>query len=147
MERKNEHQRDLDVELDEAMTVTLCSEMAEKVVRAHELTQELKDFTDGHRGNIKSLAARIQEISRQLQSGRMRATIVCEEQWDYSAGKVWTVRTDTGAVVSERAMTADERQRTIFEQDGGVEEAEHEEVEPLTRALIEGPKSGDGDAG
>lgn len=61
------------------------------------------------RGDVRKLARVVRDRSEE------RAVPIMEEP-DYEAGAVNTFRTDTSEIVATRGMTAEERQRSLFEE-------------------------------
>ena len=89
--------------------------------REHDLfatIEELDALNEKHKGERKPLKARIESIRKQLREGSEVRAIECEERHDERTGRVMVVRLDTEEVIDERAMTVNERQVGIFDDDG-----------------------------
>ena len=85
--------------------------------RAAHLLQErddrevnLKAAQKQAKAEIDAIDAKFREISGYVRDKAKYQDVVCERVFDYAIGVVREVRLDTGIVLSERAMTAEERQ-------------------------------------
>lgn len=58
------------------------------------------------------------DLRSQIKTRHELREVDCEVRFDFSDGKAYTVRTDTGEIVRSRALTHDERQGNLFEIDG-----------------------------
>lgn len=63
------------------------------------------------KGAIEELEIEASELQAIVRSGKEKRTIQCETRVDYASNAVRIYRLDTGELVSERAMEAEERQR------------------------------------
>jgi hypothetical protein len=77
-----------------------------------EKADAMKDYTD----QLKEIEERLRIISRAIRSRQEFRMVKCQMLFHSpSPGFKRTVREDTGELVSEEAMTAEERQRHLFE--------------------------------
>ena len=76
------------------------------------------------KAKIEEHEAEVKRIRLELQGGKIDKPVKCEEQFFYRVGLVHDVRTDTGEVIDERAMTIEERQPSLFNGDGDGEDSE-----------------------
>jgi hypothetical protein len=83
--------------------------------KAH--ADRLKKAIDGHE-------VEVEEISKIIRDGFEFRMVECIEERDYERMMIHVIRTDCGAIVRSRAMTMDERQEVMFEEEVPVEDAE-----------------------
>lgn len=74
------------------------------------LEDELRSFAEMQRAKLRARCADLDLCYRQITERIDYRPIACEERHVYDAGLVRIVRLDTGAIVEERPMTAQERQ-------------------------------------
>ncbi len=99
-------------------------EQAGKAVTLAALTQEigvakthLKETAAGLRDEIKALELRQAKVAAEIANGRGDVEVQCTRRVLWETNTVQTTRNDTGEVVDERALTADERQLGMFDDD------------------------------
>lgn len=83
---------------------------AEAVQEIEQIEQELRAARDEAKNRKVEPSETIARLGTVLVTGRREDWVPVEERADYRAGRVWTVRTDTGVVLSEREMTEGDRQ-------------------------------------
>ena len=71
------------------------------------------------KGDIALLEEATGLLSAIISTGTEEREVECEIRKDFIHGKVTTVRMDTGEIIDERIMTADERQETMPFEDKG----------------------------
>lgn len=89
-------------------------ELAEAVLRKHELEQELDQIKKHYATDIKAQDAAIDRLQNIVNSGaefREVATIITH---DYLAGTILSMRIDTGEIFDTRTMTSNERQMSLI---------------------------------
>lgn len=89
-------------------------ELAEAVLRKHELEQELDQTKKHYATDIKAQDAAIDRLQNIVNSGaefREVATVITH---DYLAGVILSTRVDTGEVFDTRTMTNNERQMSLL---------------------------------
>lgn len=85
-----------------------------KNMRKAAAAEEARDAENKKRkGEIAMLDEITAKLSGAIALGTEERDVECEVRKDYRHGRVTTVRTDTGEVVDERTMTAQERQETM----------------------------------
>lgn len=143
-EKKDEPRRDEKKEIFEReLRVILTPEqVAERADRAAHLLQQRDDKESLAKAAQKHAKSEIDELEATMRrlGGEVRdkATYLptrCERVFDYRTGTVTETRLDTGEVISERPMTAEERQMAFDERKdddgkgGGDLDADFEEAE------------------
>lgn len=105
-------------------------EVEERAAKAAELIEkrDLKqsDFDSQRKywkNQIEEIEVEIRSVSSEVRSRKTSRQVVCERIYDYANAKVRELRTDTGEVLSERAMTDAERQKELDFGDNDVDEA------------------------
>jgi len=81
--------------------------------RVAEFEAELKAAQDQWRLRIKTAKAERDSLLDIIESGAEDRAVECVESFDWRLGVVRVTRVDTGATLSERAMTSLERQLTL----------------------------------
>lgn len=76
--------------------------------------------------DVKAAEARETKLANIVATRTERREVIVEVKYDYELGTVTRKRTDTGAVISEREMTSDERQGELFDANDVIE-SRHEE--------------------
>jgi len=66
------------------------------------------------KAEIEGLDGQIREFLRKVRDKSESREVVVETRFEFSENAVRTVRLDTGEIVSERAMTYEERQEQLF---------------------------------
>lgn len=111
------------VEYDASLKCALTQEEllkeADKMARAE---QELSEKLDEEASMKKQFKAQIEQIECQRKASAIKIndkaeyrTVKCERIMNWSDGTVSEIRTDTGAVIGQRSMTAAESQMEIEE--------------------------------
>lgn len=107
-------QQELDVDLRD-------DEMRAHARQAAKLDEEITDEKERQAAAAKASRALVDELQsrrsahlRKVRTGREQRTVTCERIFDFSENTVTEVRLDTSEQIGQRAMTYDERQRTLF---------------------------------
>jgi hypothetical protein len=74
------------------------------------LAQEKAEFMADLKGRLKDAQAKVKLMAEKIRTGSEVRLVECRLEKDYLANAVRTYRTDTGELVEERPMTAEERQ-------------------------------------
>lgn len=77
--------------------------------RIRSTVAEAKRVAAGYRQEIDDLKGQSASLAEEIRDGELRPVVV-EIVSNYRSGEVTHVRTDTGEVISTRAMTSEERQ-------------------------------------
>jgi hypothetical protein len=105
------HQQELECALEAeeraAVAVQWCA-LCDQISAAEEAEKARRKAAQGAIEELEVEAAELQAIVR---SGKEKRQIQCETRVDYASNAVRIYRLDTGELVSERAMEAEERQR------------------------------------
>lgn len=99
----------------------------EMATKDHELFKKREEAAiakEKFKKEAEAISGAITTLARALRDGYENRSIECKEIHDYNAGTVQIVRTDTGAVHEERAMSDHERQTTFIAEE---DEAANEE--------------------
>jgi hypothetical protein len=78
-----------------------------------EVEQRMKADSSQHKANIQEKEAELRRLTEEIRQRRTFRPVDCERVFDYSAGTVRDVRSDTGEELSRRELTNDERQRHL----------------------------------
>jgi len=75
----------------------------------------LEENVKAMKGRIKSAEFDIGRLSRAVKDGEEERDINCRWQFDFGLGVKRLLREDTGEIVEESDLTADERQQSMFD--------------------------------
>jgi len=89
-------------------------ELAEAVLRKHELEQELDGIKKHYATDIKSQDASIDRLQNIVNSGAEFREVSIVINHDYKGGVILSTRIDTGEVFDTRIMTSNERQMSLI---------------------------------
>lgn len=91
---------------------------AEKTEKHEQLVRTFNDLKrleanfallkEQHKANVKARQRDIEQLTEDLGAGFVMRPIACEQTVDLDRNKMVTTRIDTGEVIDERALTADE---------------------------------------
>ncbi len=85
-----------------------------KVFSDHsEAEGRLKSVSTQIKAEITSLEGIMTMVSEKIRSGYEHRNIDCKKEFDYRLGSVTIIRLDTGEVVEERPMDAEETQKKL----------------------------------
>lgn len=128
--------KSLRCELTEPELLERSQTAARLVVTIDELDAAMKAEAKRRKAVIEEEEAKLRRISAEIRDKATFREIDCERTFDYRLGVVRDVRTDTGEVLNERAMTYSERQLEL-----GIDEA------PATSPTEPAPPADDSEAG
>jgi hypothetical protein len=86
---------------------------AAKIAERDQKEEEQKAANKHAKSVIESIDAEIRLLSNEVRSRASWRETLCERRWDYKAGTVTEVRTDTDEEISSRRMTDSERQMEL----------------------------------
>ncbi|MBW7995330.1 MAG: hypothetical protein FVQ81_01915 [Candidatus Glassbacteria bacterium] len=114
------------------------------------LDRELSGIKDSFKAKIKAAEAVITSCASIIRNGYETKELECEITLDYDKGMVFITRRDTGEVVENRSMTAEEQQMKLFESSiegiqGGENLDEPATEKPEETEPEEGPVTGSPD--
>jgi len=89
-------------------------ELAEAVLRKHELEQELDGIKKHYATDIKAQDAAIDRLQNIVNSGSEFREVAIIINHDYKDGVILSTRVDTGEVFDTRIMTSNERQMSLI---------------------------------
>lgn len=112
--------RDLPCKLTPAELADLRAKAVEIVEAIDELTDRKKEAAADLNDSIKSNRKELKRICRELKQGEVTRAVECHELKEYRTNTIRIVRKDTGELVSEVAMSADDLQTTIPGSNGTV---------------------------
>lgn len=92
----------------------MAQEMAEAVSRLDNLEEELQEVRAGFKEKMAKAQKTIKQAAAKIRSGWELRTIECRLEKEFANNTVRIYRQDTGELVEERAMTAQERQQELF---------------------------------
>lgn len=131
VQRSDHYERSLPVDLTDDEMLARAAEWAESVDALEVVAAELAEAKAEAKEKTTKLESRIADLRRQVRTKRETRGVVCYDLTDYRRGCVETIRTDTGAVVSTRALRPDERQTSVLLRAGQADElAETYDGEP-----------------
>lgn len=89
------------------------NDLAEKFSRHDEAEARLKSVSTQIKSEIATIDAQMSSIAEKMRSGYEYRDVECWIECLYDSGVIQIVRKDTGEVVEERPMTAEERQQKL----------------------------------
>ena len=89
-------------------------ELAEAVLRKHELEQELDGIKKHYATDIKAQDAAIDRLQNIVNSGSEFREVAIIINHDYKDGVILSTRVDTGEIFDTRIMTSNERQMSLI---------------------------------
>lgn len=104
----------LPVKLDDDELLERGRMLVENMRKTATAEAERKAENDRRKGDIELLEGVTSKISIAISTGTEDRDVECEQRKDYTHGTVTIVRMDTGELVDQRVMTADERQEKMF---------------------------------
>lgn len=119
--------KNLPVKLTRSELVERREELAKLVQEALDLTEKKRQATAAMNADLKKVTLRVAEISKAISTGLEERDVACEEHELFEINTIRTIRTDTGEVVGDRAISAKERQTSIATDVDGGESAELDE--------------------
>ena len=93
---------------------TIAQEMAEAVSRLDNLEEELQEVRAGFKEKMAKAQKTVKQCAAKIRSGWELRTIECRLEKEFATNTVRIYRQDTGELVEERAMTAEERQLALL---------------------------------
>lgn len=102
--------RNLKCVLTESELLVYGKEMAEQEKKAEEIEDEKAAVTKALGEQVKYHSQMARSKAKLINDGFEFREVACDQTFDYPRGLVTVTRKDTGDVIEERAMTADERQ-------------------------------------
>jgi hypothetical protein len=102
------------VELTEEEVRDAADRMADLFDQLKRIEEEAKSIANGYKAKTKELDAQFAQAQLLVRNKYEQRLVECVRTWNYKTCRVVTVRTDTGAIVEDRAMSADERQEKLF---------------------------------
>lgn len=105
----------LPVELTDEERLARADDLANAVQAVEDAKRLKKIVTRDATAKVESAEAKRADLADVVASGREYREIIVHRVFDYEAGKVREVRTDTEQVISERGMTDEERQATLLD--------------------------------
>lgn len=120
------YEREVDVDLtdEEAMALepehmAKLDEMDEKKEEIAAAKEEHRQAMSGHKKELRELEAEELRLRNARKTKQRRIKVQVREHMNLRTGNVEIKRVDTGEVVDERPMTAEERQTEMFALEGG----------------------------
>lgn len=107
-------ERNLSVPLDIDTLAERGQMLAQLGVEIEELKAEKKSTVAGFSGQISEKEAERVRLQGAVAKGTEDVSVMCHQLGNWSANLIRYVRTDTGEVIEQRAMEADERQAAMF---------------------------------
>lgn len=77
------------------------------------LDAELREHTKAQKAQIRAKRAELEQLMKRVRDKVDNRAVRCEERYIYETGRVRVIRLDTGAVIEERPMKAEERQLVL----------------------------------
>lgn len=115
-------------------------ELANVTTEQAEVEAHKKDVLSGITARLNKCAADRVVLARKITSRKEDRPVECELEFDYAAGKVYTVRVDTGVTIRQRKLSDDERQQwlDLDAEEGRRQEAADKREEATPDNVIEG---------
>lgn len=92
------------------------ADLAQKFATHTEAEGRLKSVSTQIKSEISTIDGQMASLSEKIRSGYEYQNIECDVTMDYERGRVIVTRLDTGEIVEDRAMSADERQKSLFKE-------------------------------
>jgi hypothetical protein len=102
------------VELTEEEVRDAADRMADLFDQVGRIEEEQKSIANNYKAKIKEVEAQLSQAQLLVRNKYDQRLVDCIRSWNIKTCRVVTARLDTGAIVEERAMTADERQEKLF---------------------------------
>ena len=99
--------------LTEAELRTQADTMAQSLSQIQSLESDLKSLRKQIESDIAAAEGALNSAVEKFRSGWEMRSIDCEIRKDFETNTVLTVRLDTGEIIRQRAMTAEERQMAL----------------------------------
>jgi hypothetical protein len=106
----------LKVMFSEKEKVDMAGQIANSIRNLNRVEDELASISAEYRSEIKKYQIEIKTTAQKLNTGWEMRSIPCIEKKDYDNGSIQIFRNDTQEMIEERAMTAEERQMTFFDE-------------------------------
>jgi hypothetical protein len=110
--------RDLPVPLTDAEILLKSDQLATKLTERNEMELERKGANKDMKEQIARVEENIDLLRREVKHRQEVRPVPCHEDMDHQRKMVALIRSDTGELVSTRAMTESERQVRLFEPTG-----------------------------
>lgn len=109
------------------------AEIAERAQRCERLRAEIEGVKARAKSEVAEIDSEVKTLALQVARGIADKPVACVRKYIYRIGRVQEVRTDTGAVLNDRAMTIFERQTTNGLENANEADSEDEEqsTDPL----------------
>lgn len=91
-------------------------ELSNLIATVGDLQVQKKAYADRMKKEIEGHEVEIEDISKIIRDGFEYRKVECIEERDYEKMMIHVIRTDCGSIVRSRAMTIDERQESMFEE-------------------------------
>lgn len=78
-----------------------------------EIEAEKKEVMSNFAAKINKCVADGRVLARKIITKKEDRQVECDLEYDYAAGQVYTVRTDTGVTIDQRKLTDEERQERL----------------------------------
>lgn len=104
----------LRVDLTEEEVRFAADRMADLFDQLKQIEEEQKSIANNYKAKTKELEAQFSQAQLLVRNKYDQRLVDCVEVWDITGCRVVTTRKDTGVIVGDRAMTADERQEKLF---------------------------------
>ena len=117
-EQEQRYYKELPVQLTDGEKLTKMGRVLELEDIQEVVKEEAKEAADEAKKEIADHQKEIDKLKGHLRSGTEPRQVECIDVQDFKAKSVRTMRTDTGEVVSERAMRQDELQGELALREG-----------------------------
>ncbi|MEE9905533.1 MAG: hypothetical protein K4305_08945 [Chlorobium sp.] len=91
-------------------------ELSGLIATIGDLQVQKKAHADRLKKEIEGHEVEVEDISKIIRDGFEFRMVECIEERDYEKMMIHVIRTDCGSIVRSRAMTIDERQESMFEE-------------------------------
>jgi len=122
--KKFKQTRELTCKLNEQERLAAGDDLAKVMDSINSCEKEKKSITSSYTARLNELKSKADGLHLKVKDRVEVRKVDCEEVWDNNTATVIERRLDTGEVISERKMTADERQRWLFEDEQSNKKAE-----------------------
>lgn len=114
MEKVEPFTRELRVDLSVKQVADRADKAAHMLADRDRKVAEFKIEKSAHKKVIDELEGEIRSLNAEVRERATHQEVQCERRFDYKSGNLIEVRKDTGEVLFERPLTADENQPELF---------------------------------
>lgn len=109
----HKYQRDMTCALTREEIEECAQSMSRQLSERDIWEAQIKEQSKRDKSKLKDMETEVRRLSNSIRDKSELRLVDCERQLNWTTGRVTDVRLDTGAIVAERDMTEQERQRDL----------------------------------